>query len=328
MRRGAINALVVAASTLVAVVGCEIGLRYLYPHGALGSGVELEFFRREQGAGWMSVLMVPDEAIGFRPMLNTQGGYDEHGLLRRSHTGEANVRRRILFLGDSVTARGRIVNAIEKDLHDPATEFLNGGVEAFNLTQEVDFFLRFQSTVKVDRIIHQVHGNDLRATPIAFRDENGALNVYLLNSPKQHVNPWLFQNSYLYRVGLAVFLSRTTEADTLQEARDNFARMAAFSAERGIEYDVVLFPILLSRDALWQDDWRDWKILESACQDIVRNCVSLLPVLDRMLAEGQPVEEVSGDSWHPNDAFAAAAAWVIVEALGLEVRSGLPSTVR
>lgn len=316
MRHGVINALVVAASMLVAVIGCEIGLRYLYPHGALGSGVELEFFRHES-ARWMSVLMVPDEVIGFRPKLNTEGGYDKHGLLRRSHTDEGIVRRRILLLGDSVTARGRIVNAIEKVLHDPTTEFLNGGVEAFNLAQEVDFFLRFQSAVEVDHIIHQVHGNDLRATPIAFRDENGALNVYQLNSPKQYVNLWLFQNSYFYRVGLAVFLSRITEADTLREARNNFARMAAFAAERGIKYDVVLFPILLSQDALRRDDRSDWKILERACRETVQHCVSLLPVLDRMLAGGQPVEEALGDSWHPNDAFAAAAAPVIVEALGL-----------
>lgn len=322
VRKGITNALVVVASASLSIVACELGLRLVYPHGALGSGVELEFFRRDQGARWMSSVMMPDEAIGFRPKLGVAGGYDEHGLLRRSPAEQSGVRRTILFLGDSVTARGRIVKAIEKDLHDPATELLNGGVESFNLAQEVDFFLRFQSALGVDRIIHQVHGNDLRATPIVFRDETGTLNAYLLDSSRQHVNQWLFRHSYLYRIGLAVFLSRTTGSDTFQEARDSFARMAAFAAERAIEYDVVLFPILLGPDALYRDDRRDWEILERACRAVVRRCISLLPVLERMLAEGRPVEESPGDAWHPNDAFAAAAASVIIEASGLAARPG------
>lgn len=320
MRNVIINAFIVIASLSLSVIACEVGLRLLYPHGALGSGVELEFFRRDQGARWMSNLMMPDEAIGFRPRLNVEGGYDKDGLWRRSHAEQSDIRRRILFLGDSVTARGRIVRAIEKDLHDPTTEFLNGGVEAFNLTQEVDFFLRFQSALNVDRIVHQVHGNDLRATPIAFRDEAGTLNVYLLNSSRQYVNQWLFQHSFLYRIGLAVFLSHTTDSDTLQETRDNFVRMAAFAAKRGIKYDVVLFPILLPQDALYRDDRRDWQALEKACREVVQHCVSLLPVLDQMLRQGQPVEEIAGDTWHPNDAFAAAAAPVIIKALGLDAR--------
>lgn len=321
VRNVVVNTLIVIVSASLSIIACEVGLRLLYPHGALGSGVELEFFRRDQGARWMSNLMMPDEAIGFRPKLNVDGGYDKDGLLRRSHAGQSDIRRRILFLGDSVTARGRIVRAIEKDLHDPATEFLNGGVEAFNLTQEVNFFLRFQSALKVDRIIHQVHGNDLRATPVAFRDETGTLNVYLLNSSRQYVNQWLFQHSFLYRIGLAIFVSQTTESDTLQEARNNFARMAAFAAERGIKYDVVLFPILLSQEALYRDDRRDWLALEKACREVVQHCVSLLPVLDQMLSQGQPVEEIVGDAWHPNDAFAAAAAPVIIKALGLEAQT-------
>ncbi len=320
VRNVIVNALIVVASASLSVIACEVGLRLLYPHGALGSGEELEFLRREPSARWMSNVMMPDEAIGFRPKLNVEGGYDKDGLRHRSHAGQSDIRRRILFLGDSVTARGRIVRAIEKDLHDPTTEFLNGGVEAFNLTQEVSFFLRFQSALTMDRIVHQVHGNDLRATPIAFRDENGTLNAFLLNSPRQHVDQWLFQHSYLYRIGLAVFLSHKTEADTLQEARENFARMAAFAAERGIEYDVVLFPILLSQDALYRDDRRDWLALEKACREVVQKCVSLLPVLDHMLKQGQPVEEIAGDTWHPNDAFAAAAAPVIIKALGLEAQ--------
>jgi hypothetical protein len=316
MRRFFVNLTLFVVSTLVAIVGCELGLRYLFPRAALGSGVELTFFR-DQRAKWMSVLMVPDKEIGFRPKPNTEGGYDNYGLLRRSHNDAFAARHRILFIGDSVTARSRIVNAIQKDLNDPTTEFLNGGVESFNLAQEVNFFLRFQSALRVDRIIHQVHGNDLQATPIVFRDETGILNAYRLNAPKQYVNEWLFQISYLYRLGLAVFLSQGMESHSFLDARDDFSKMATFAVSHGIRYDVVLFPILSPQPALPPEERRDWDILERACREVVSHCVSLLPVLNQMLAEGQPPEETAGDSWHPNDNFANLAATLIIQSLDL-----------
>lgn len=180
----------------------------------------------------------------------------------------------------------------------------------------------------MNHIIHQVHGNDLRATPIVFRDQTGTLNAYLTNSPRQHVNQWLFQHSYLYRIGLAAFLSQAAESDGFAEARDSFARMADFAARHGIRYDVVLFPILAPEAALSPTDRRDWQALERACRETVSQCVSLLPVLDRMLARGRSVEEVPGDTWHPNDAFAEAAASSIIGALGLKVDRPEPSSSR
>ena len=307
------NLAILALSTALAVGCSEIGLRYLYPHASLGSGVSWSWSHDT------SSILVSDSEIGFRPQLNTEV-YDNHGiLLVRSykHAAVAGEQQIILFIGDSVTARSRIVDGIDRQLGNVNVEFLNGGVESFNLTQEVSFFLKYQSGLRIDRIIHQVHGNDLQATPIAFRDETGALNVYALNSPKQYVNQWLFQNSYLYRLALAVLVAHRTEASTADEARTDFDKMVGYARSHNIRYDVVLFPILSPQSDLSPQERRDWNILETSCNEIVSHCVSLLPVLSEMLAQGQSGREAVGDNWHPNQAFADIAATLIIQSLGL-----------
>jgi hypothetical protein len=320
VRRPLANAAVVIVATIISFVCCELALRSLYPGAALGAGKDLDWFRTPGTE--VATTMVADAEIGFRPRLNGEK-YDAYGIRKelRVNAAAAIDARKVLFVGDSVTARGRIINALRQQLGDPAGEFLNGGVESFNLIQEVEFFLRFQSERGIDHIIHQVHGNDLQATPIAFRDEHGALNVYSLNAPKHWVNEWLFRHSYVYRLALAAVVARRTAATTFIEARDSFSRMAGFAASRGIHYDVVLFPVLLPSGKLSASERQDWQLLDQACRDVVKHCISLLPVLDRMLDEGRPVQETVGDMWHPNDSFAAEAATQIIEALALRQRT-------
>lgn len=313
MRNSVANGILLVLATVLSLGCIEFALRSLYPGAALGSGKDLDWFRTPGTE--VATTMVPDGEIGFRPRLNGEK-YDAHGIRRQpGPLPDAGGVRRILFIGDSVTARGRILDALRLELDDPTAVFLNGGIESFNLVQEVNFFLRFQSDLPVDRIIHQVHGNDLQATAIAFRDDTGTLNAYSLSVPKQWVNEWLFRHSYVYRLALAATLARQGAETTFDEARDNFRTMAAFAARRGIRYDVVLFPVLFADHQLSAAERRDWLILERACHDAVRHCISLLPVLHRMVAEGRPVQEVPGDMWHPNDEFAAEAAKYIVHAL-------------
>jgi hypothetical protein len=229
----------------------------------------------------------------------------------------------VLFVGDSVTARARIVDAIRRELADPKALFLNGGVESFNLAQEVNFFLRFQSKASFDRIVHQVHGNDLQATPVVFKDAHGKLNVYALSAPRRSVNEWLFRYSYIYRLALTAFMSRQSEQSTFEEAKANFEAMARFAKERGIPYDVFLFPVLRPTDQLSGVEARDWAMLNGACEAAGVHCVSLRPVLDQMIAEQLSYQETPGDPWHPNDALAERSAIYILDRI--DMRTPLPS---
>lgn len=323
MKRLFTNLLVFATSLTLAVVGCEWALRQVYPNAALGSGVELSWFRDPDST--ISVDMTTDDQIGFRPVLNSNV-FDKNGLLLKPKDGRpsAAFTKTVLFVGDSVTARARIVDAIRRELADPKALFLNGGVESFNLSQEVNFFLRFQSNAAFDRIVHQVHGNDLQATPIVFRDAQGKLNVYALSAPRHSVNEWLFRYSYIYRLALTAFIFRQTEQSTFEEAKANFEAMARFAKERGVPYDVFLFPVLKPTDQLTAAEARDWAILNGACEAAGAHCVSLRPVLDQMITEKLPYQETPGDPWHPNDALAERSASYILDRI--DMRTSSPSS--
>lgn len=316
MRRIAANLALFAVSLGLGIIACEWALRLVYPNATLGAGVELSWFR-DPGSN-LSIYMTTDDQIGFRPQLDTKV-FDKNGLLLEPKDGSppADVTSTVLFVGDSVTARARIVDAIRRELADPKAFFLNGGVESFNLAQEVNFFLRFQSKAPFDRIIHQVHGNDLQATPIVFRDADGKLNVYALSAPRRSVNEWLFRHSYIYRLALTAFISRQTEQATFEEAKANFEAMARFAKERGVPYDVFLFPVLRPTDQLTAVEARDWATLNDACRAARVHCVSLRPVLDQMISENLVYQETPGDPWHPNDLLAKRAGNYIFDQIDL-----------
>ena len=312
MRRSAENFALFTTSLVVGVLACELALRQFYPNATLGSGVELDFFRDPI---WTDVLTTDDQ-IGFRPKIDTKV-YDRNGIRLEPKDGGPSPNVTVLLIGDSVTARSRIVNAVRRELADPKTLFLNGGVESFNLAQEVNFFLRFQSKASFDRIVHQVHGNDLQATPVVFRDADGKLNVYALSAPRRSVNEWLFRHSYIYRLALSAFISRQTEQATFEEAKDNFEKMAHFADEYDVPYDVFLLPVLKPPHELTPAEARDWSVLNAACKAAGVRCISLAPVLDQMISEGLSYLESPGDTWHPNDAFAARAATHILDHINI-----------
>lgn len=138
MKRIAANVALFATSLVLAIIACEGALRLVYPNAALGAGIELSWFR-DPGSN-MSNYMTTDDQIGFRPRLDTNV-FDKNGLLLKPKDGSpsADVTRTVLFVGDSVTARARIVDAVRRELADPKSFFLNGGVESFNLAQVVNF---------------------------------------------------------------------------------------------------------------------------------------------------------------------------------------------
>jgi hypothetical protein len=193
-----VNGLLLIAGLGFAIGLAEVVLHALDPGASFGAAQELPWMR---GAD-RGELFTVDPEFGFRPRLDN-AVFDEHGTHRNAYPLEKTPgRERLLFVGDSVTARGRIVDAL-RALHGDATaEYWNAGVESFNTVQEVAFYRKYNAAIHPDHVIVTFHLNDYETTPIAFRDEAGRLVVYALNQPSREVQPWLFQNSSLYRLWL------------------------------------------------------------------------------------------------------------------------------
>lgn len=295
------NSLLLAAGLGVAVGLAEVVLHAMNPGASFGAAQELPWMR---GAD-RGELFTIDSEFGFRPRLDSEV-FSVYGTHRNEYPlSKTPDRERLLFVGDSVTARGRIIEALRELYGDAAAEYWNAGVESFNTVQEVAFYQKYNAAIEPDHVIVTFHLNDYETTPIAFRDDSGRLVVYALNQPAQQVQPWLFQHSYLYRLWLGQMrrdgedfraVVRETES-ALLELRDELAA-------RDARFSVIVLP-LLQRPQKWREQHvgarkRILAFLET--EGIVH--FDLFPVLEQAYADGIKVQEASGDTWHPNAAIA------------------------
>jgi hypothetical protein len=313
------NLSLIVVSFLVSLFAAELVLRTLFPFYTFGLGQELQWFRTAPPTN--RDLITPDTQLGFRPVVDN-GLYDEYGILSSGSifTNEAYYTK-ILFLGDSVTARARLLRALYVASRNNSFAFLNGGVEGYNIQQEVDFFFRYQQSVQPHRIVHTIHVNDLQSTPIAFRDEDGKLHVYALNTSRQIISPTLYKFSHLYRLAVASTFPRRGLQELATDARLSLARMVQYAKENSTPYYIVIFPILSAYRNWSEHEKTSHMLLLQMCKELEIDLVDLLPVLDEMLSEGLDPKESIEDNWHPNDLFARRAAKRMLDLLPTTLQS-------
>ena len=307
------NSLLSLISVAFALAVMEVLLRWSYPFSTFGAGEELNWFRL--GRQDIPDLFVPDDTLGFRPVLGNRI-YDDHGIIfGDSILAKSQPARKILFIGDSVTARGRMIRALAERISSDRISYLNGGVESYNIQQEVEFFFRYQALTKPDYIIHIFHVNDLQSTPLAYRASDGRLHVYSINTRKEVFSPLLFRHSQLYRLMIAAALPRIDRVQLLTDARDHLRRLLTYAQTNKIKYDVVIFPTL-SPEAKWPKHERDSRhLLLALVKELEIEAVDLLPISESMNARDSDPREMPGDNWHPNDQFAGLAAELLVAKL-------------
>jgi hypothetical protein len=287
---------------LFGVIGAELGLRLFFPGMVIGAGRQLQFRAGE------STNFVPDAEAGYMPVLGN-AAYDQYGCRvdRYDATGkrlpERGPRqgRRVLFLGDSVTRRERIQDALEKIY--PGNDYWNAGVESFNTMQELIFYRRVNSKLKPDQVILTFHNNDFQDTPLVFR-QNGELQIHFMRRDGNRINPWLFSHSYLYRwlTGLSLGqLDRARQRVVMKEALAGFRETMA---SEKVEFSVILLPILKPYEQ-WnvREKWSRQAALELLKEEGIKT-YDLMPDMEAAMKEGVVLPETPGDTWHPSAAAA------------------------
>lgn len=293
-------------ATAIGLLTVELGLRLIYPVSIMSVDGQAT---HPAGDGSFE----QDQVLGFRPALDGRL-YDANGILRdRSTVSKADGAYKLLFIGDSVTAYGHIVNGLANLLGSETTSFLNGGVAGYNIQQEIEFFLRYQKAVKPDAIIHQFHINDFHASRLLLRGRDGTVRIYSPRLKPVDVNQTLYRYSQLYRFLLANFLTRYSKEELRTEAFQSLQKMRDYAQANGIAYHLLLFPIL--------EPYASWKTYDKDTRDdllrIARELevemVDLLPVSERMIAEGIDPQSRPGDTWHPSERMGEEAAKYIVQ---------------
>ncbi len=301
-RRGDVlaNGLLLLAGLGVAVGLAEVALRALRPDDAFGAAQELPWMRGQDATRMFTI----DPDIGFRPRLDT-AVFDAHGAHRNEYAFEkSDERTRLLFVGDSVTARGRILEALRDRYGDERFEYWNAGVESFNTVQEVAFYEKFNAALEPDHVLLSFHLNDYETTPIAFRDESGDLVVFAPNQPVREISPWLFEHSRLYRLWLGWATSSADFLAVVEETEQALLRLRDRLERDGAELSVLVLP-LFQRPGKWPDHQTRAhnRILAFLERESIRH-FDLLPPLREAIEQGLKVQERSGDTWHPNDEIA------------------------
>jgi len=305
LRQTTANIVLAAASVLIGLLLVEAALRLIYPVAIMN--IEAE---RARPAG--EELIVADDSLGLRPALKTSM-YDGDGVLfGRSISAKTSNPYKILFIGDSVTGRGRIVAALAEALGSERTAFLNGGVDGYNIQQEVEFFLRYQAGTNPDAIVHQLHINDLQPTTLVVRGRDGRVRSYSPRMKPASVNAWLYRHSQIYRFYILQFRSRFSQDELRAAAYDALRKMRDYARERKIAYHVFLFPNLAPYEEWSAHDKASRDYLLRISGELGLGTVDLWPLAERLIRLGVDAQDSPGDTWHPNRRFAEEAARYLI----------------
>ena len=274
------------------VVAGETALRILKPPAASG-GIQQTRFPVGQLTDY-----TPDDECGYLPKINGEG-YGPQGCMYNEYKLEKLPgRRRVLFVGDSVTHRGRLITPLRAFYGENKFEYWNAGVESFNTAQEVVLYRRYNYLIKPDLVVLTFHNNDFMQTPLVYR-EKGKLQVLTPLHDRNHINTWLFEYSYIYRC----YVGRSWRSDQEEKAvrvRDNLRELEKLVKDGGGKLRVVLLPLMKPlKDYDQGENWSRSHAL-AVVKELNLDYVDLAPALEEILPQKRPVEETPGDYWHPN----------------------------
>ncbi len=291
---------------MAGVAGAEVLLRTVSPDETFGAARELPWMRATHG-------FTIDPAFGFRPVFGRD--YQATGTRRNAYSqAKADSVERVLYIGDSVTRRGRIVRALESVYGDTRYEFWNAGVESFNTVQEVEYYRRYNRPLRPDHIILTFHNNDFGTTPVTFRDDRGRLVVYEPGTPELELSPLLFRYSMIYRLIVGFTLNAGKDDIAYEdEVRDALRQLKRMAASDGARLTVLVLPILKEFGTWSPEERRRHAAAIRILRDLDIRHYDLLPPLERALELGVDPMETPGDPWHPSDDVAAFFASYLSE---------------
>lgn len=306
--------LLVAIGVLLPVLAAEIALRFALPADSLVVGQEIDVFRRNIDS--VRGVLQPDAELGYAPLLEGLR-FDAWGTHRNHYprTRQPGVTR-VLFLGDSVTGRARVMHALAHLVPSDAFEFWNAGVEGWNTEQEVAFFFRVNHRVQPDRVVLGFHSNDFRNTPIGFRDDDGNLVVYQTRHPLR-ISPGLYATSYLYRLWVRWRTEDDGKVDYEQFAprvEASLRRLRDGLQANGIPLTILLYPIFATTDVWSRDERLSRQLSIEIFERLGLHWIDLAEPIAELTKASAPVEEKAGDRWHPNDLAATRMAEFALEA--------------
>jgi lysophospholipase L1-like esterase len=241
-----------------------------------------------------------DNELGFIPRLGEDSEYGLYGCLHNNYDPtKKEGRERILFVGDSVTHRGRIIKALRSRYGEEKYEYWNAGVESYNIEQELSYYERHNFELAPDRIVLTFHNNDFQSTPISFRS-NGEVQIISFRHSERLRSRSLYKHSALYRLWLRFWITNKNQ-ESVANVKQALSRFKTLTSEQNIEFAVVVFPILKPPNEWSDSELRSRQSTLQILEQLDIPYYDLLPSLEAALEDGIETQETPNDPWHPND---------------------------
>jgi hypothetical protein len=308
----------------VALVLAELALRALELPALARVSTEYSAAADESPLHPAQGLFVVDPELGYRP--SPDGPLvDAHGCAPNDYPlAKPAGTARVLFVGDSVTRRGALVDGLRQAWGADGVEYWNAGVEGYGLHQTERYHLRFLAGVDADHVVLTFHMNDFSTTPVAFLDGD-RLVVHDTKLSSARTNRWLFQRSLLYRLWLSRSVasaapdSRVPLPDMVRETEAALVALRDRVEAGGARFSVVLLPWLLPTEK-WPEHARVAR--REALAMLARHRIATYDLADELaaaLADGEVVRERHRDPEHPSQAFGLRCG-LALRTLGLAPR--------
>ena len=243
--------------------------------------------------------------------------YGPQGALQNDYPLERTLGvGRVLFLGDSATRRGRVLEGLAPAAAEGRVELWNAGVDAFGTAQAAAYLDRLMPAVRPDVVVLTFHLNDLETTPTVFLDDKGDLVQFFPGNPR-HLSRFLLANSGLYRQWVKRTAELADPANLDQEIEAALRRMERTCRDSGARLMVAILPFLAAPGDYDQDFERYTEALHLRAQMRIRAAgiepCDWRPALAQSLALGETVQAVPGDVMHPHPEVAARLAQALLD---------------
>lgn len=253
-----------------------------------------------------------DPELGYVPIFS-EGWYGPHGAKPNPYSIGRRPEgvTRVVFLGDSVAARGMLQISLRERLAargaDGDFEFWTFAVEGYATRQELGYYRRYGRAAEPDRVVLLFHLNDFVQTPVLYQLRDGRVEVLTL-SGRLRVRPWLVQASQIYRWWVARRMGKVSEHDdedaARAEVRASLRDFRDLLAADGVPFDVLVLPFFGDPGILPLNLRAILEQRRAAASEILAELgiwhLDLTPPIERAVADGITVDEVPLDWYHPN----------------------------
>ena len=163
--------------------------------------------------------------------------------------------KRVLVLGDSITEQRAYVEILELMLGErleAQVDVWNMGVTGYSVLNELELLRHRALDLEPDLVVLQLCLNDFGVTPVLFEFQGDLYWLRAATGGMDRLGLWLFERSALARLIKLHSASKHMQGlgDPAHEARVSAAlvEMQRLCQQRGVPFEVVLFPTLSPRD--------------------------------------------------------------------------------